>query len=130
LIDTSTRPTKGYAEIVTDRTSTTLLEVIEREIRPGSIIYADEWAAYSSLRQSYQFEHRTIYHKYYFVDPNTSGHTQNVESYNNKIKKTLKDANGCLNSKKEEFFSTFVFNDTSKDNLLQKYLNFIAFENI
>ncbi|KRH92024.1 hypothetical protein M153_13972000577, partial [Pseudoloma neurophilia] len=43
LVDISTRPQKGYAEIVNDRTSTTLLEVIECVIRPGSIINTDEW---------------------------------------------------------------------------------------
>ncbi|KRH94301.1 hypothetical protein M153_3040003, partial [Pseudoloma neurophilia] len=104
LVDTSTKPSKRYAEIVAYQTSSTLLEVIERVIRPGSIIHTDEWAAYSTLRRSNQFEHRTVCHEYHFIDPSTGVHIQNVKIYNNKIKKNIEKCKWMLRQQKKQNF--------------------------
>jgi len=46
IADTSFKPSKGYMEVVSDRSAETLLEIINRVCRPGSIMYSDKWTAY------------------------------------------------------------------------------------
>ena len=90
MTDSSTIPSKGNTEIVESRDASTLLPIIERVERPGSIIYTDEWASYNALGRNDNYRHKTVCHKYNFVDPSTLVHTQNVESFNNKIKCEIK----------------------------------------
>jgi len=56
----------------------TLLPIIQKYIRPGSIIMSDYWKAYNDLQQA-GFQHNTVHHTYNFVDPYTEAHTQNIE---------------------------------------------------
>ncbi|KAG0439755.1 hypothetical protein DMUE_2211, partial [Dictyocoela muelleri] len=88
--DCSVTPARGYAEIIESRNSNTIIPIIERIVRPGSIIYTDEWPAYTNLSNLNTYIHGTVCHKYHFVDPETFIHTQNVESFNNKIKYEIK----------------------------------------
>lgn len=85
IVDTTFKPSKGFAKIVTDRSKAILLPIIKDVVRCGSIIYTDEWKSYTDLSLNF-YEHRTICHKYHFVDPSTQVHTQHIESFNNKIK--------------------------------------------
>lgn len=86
IVDTSFKPALGYTTVVNDRSADSLLSIISEIVIAGSIIYTDEWRAYSSLNQTGVYNQQTICHKYNFVDPNTGVQTQNVESYNNKLK--------------------------------------------
>ena len=63
---------------VKKRDAATLVLLIQQCIRPGSVIFSDEWRAYSSL-QSLGYTHHTVNHSQNFVDPNTGAHTQTVE---------------------------------------------------
>lgn len=68
---------ENFAFCVPDRSSDTLLPIIRQSIRPGSLIVSDEWQGYNHVRQ--HFNHDTVNHSYYFIDPATGAHTQNVE---------------------------------------------------
>ena len=57
----------------------TLLPITYQRIRPGSIIFSDCSKAYSKLN-TLEYEHKTVNHKYNFVDPTTYAHTQNIEN--------------------------------------------------
>ncbi|KCZ74954.1 hypothetical protein H311_04076 [Anncaliia algerae PRA109] len=85
ITDTSFKPKKGYVEIITKRDSATFLEIINHIILPNSIIFTDKWNAYKNISNN-NYTHKTVNHKYHFVDPRTGVHMQNVESYNNKLK--------------------------------------------
>ncbi|KAG0421694.1 hypothetical protein DMUE_6272, partial [Dictyocoela muelleri] len=114
MVDTSSSPSKGYAEIITNRTAETIMPIILRVVRPGSIIYTDEWRAYNSIANHNEYQHEKITHKYHFVDPITGVHTQNVESFNNKLKLFIKSQRGCLASQRSELIKYFLFIDTFK----------------
>ena len=61
------------------RDAATLLPIIVTNVRPGTIVYSDEWAAYSQLSATAGAVHRTVNHSLHFVDPDTGTHTQGVE---------------------------------------------------
>ncbi|VUZ46556.1 unnamed protein product [Hymenolepis diminuta] len=96
MVDTSTAPGIGYAQVVPSRDSNVLLPIIRRVIRSGSEIHTDEWPAYNALDPADEFIHKKITHKYHFVDPITGIHTQNVESFNNELKAFVKMQKGCI----------------------------------
>ena len=58
--------------------STTLLNIIEEWILPGTTIISDCWKAYECLEEA-GFVHQRVNHKKNFVGPATSAHTNTVE---------------------------------------------------
>ena len=62
------------------RDAATLLPLIQQHIRPGSVVYSDEWSAYNQLGTVTGCNHQTVNHSVHFVDLNTGAHTQEVES--------------------------------------------------
>jgi transposase-like protein len=63
---------------VPDRSEKTLLPIIQKCIRPGSIIMSVFWKAYNNLQQA-GFIHNIVNHTYNFVDAYTGAYTQNIE---------------------------------------------------
>ena len=122
IVDTSFKPAKGYMEVVSDRSAETLLEVINRACRPGTIIYSDEWAAYRKIQEKLGLEHKTVNHSLHFVDPNTSVHTQNIESYWAKQKQKIKAMKGIRASELPLLLKEFVW----KDNIIEKILMYLV----
>ncbi|EEC10604.1 hypothetical protein IscW_ISCW024423, partial [Ixodes scapularis] len=52
------------------RHAATLIPLIQRHVAPGTTIMSDQWAAYNSLH-AHQFNHLTVNHSLYFMDPQT-----------------------------------------------------------
>lgn len=79
-------------EVVQKRDADTLIPIIERIARPGSIIHSDQWRAYHSIHQRLQLDHGTVNHSLNFVDPETGVYTQAIEfeSYWVKAKQKFK----------------------------------------
>ena len=72
---------KFFMKIVPRRDADTLKAVIIEHVAESTTIITDEWAAYRAIfRQELTYSHETVNHTYYFVDPNTGAHTQNIES--------------------------------------------------
>ena len=53
--------TKLFMVVVEDRSADTLIPIIQRFIRPGTLIISDEWHAYSTL-SSLGYQHQTVNH--------------------------------------------------------------------
>lgn len=122
IVDTSFTPSKGYAEIISDKRSSTILPIIERVVRPGSHIYTDEGRSYFPLGMNSDYNHQSVVHKYNFVNPETGVHTQHVESFNNKMKRKIKDRLGIDADKREEFINEFLFFDWFKEDCFNQIL--------
>lgn len=65
---------------VPDRSSATLLGIIQNRILPGTTIISDCWRAYDCLA-SQGYQHLRVNHSINFVDPATGAHTQNIERH-------------------------------------------------
>lgn len=63
ITDNSTTPSLGYVEIIPDKKATTLLPIIRRVVRPGTLISTDEFSSYSSLQFDPNYMHSTVCHK-------------------------------------------------------------------
>ena len=77
-------------EVVPCTDAATLLPIIQQHILPGTIVHSDQWAAYrrvGTLPNVQQYD--TVNHSVEFISP-TGVHTQNVESYWNRVKTKLK----------------------------------------
>ena len=122
-IDTETK--LGFMEFVPDRSAATLLNVIEKYIIPGSIIYSDSWRAYSRIDQIPvvpRYEHYTVNHKRYFVDPITGVHTNSIENMWKNAKHKFKAMAGVhshmLQSYIDEFLWRQRFGTDAFDNIM------------
>lgn len=81
-------------QTVEKRDAATLLPIIEKVVRPGSIVYSDEWRGYRQIQPKLGLQHETVNHSVNFVDPGTGVHTQSIESYWTKTKYTFKVMKG------------------------------------
>ena len=95
---------------VEKRDAATLIPLIQKHIRPGSVIHSDMWASYSqiiSLPEGYL--HQTVNHSQSFVDPASGAYTQSIESLWQKFKAGHKDRFGTHRSLFSSYVSEFVW---------------------
>ncbi len=64
--------------LVENRKSSTLIPLILDNVKSGSTIVSDEWAAYKQIPK-HGFVHETVNHKKNYVNPETGFHTQAIE---------------------------------------------------
>jgi hypothetical protein len=102
IADSSFSPAKVFLKLVENRTANVLLPLILQVCREGSIIYSDQWAAYRNI-SSLNFEHLSVNHSLFFVEPNTLVNTQTIESYWSKAKLRVKIAKGVFGGTLELF---------------------------
>ena len=63
---------------VENRTKDTLVEIVKRWVRPGSIIMSDGWSSYKCLKDN-RFNHLVVNHTNEYKDPFTGAHTNTIE---------------------------------------------------
>jgi transposase-like protein len=63
---------------VEKRDTTTLINLINKYVRKGSVIYTDKWKGYSRLND-HGYQHFTVNHSKEFVVLNTYIHTNSIE---------------------------------------------------
>ena len=112
MVDTSTSPAVGYMEVVPQRNAATLLPIILAHTQPGTIIHSDQWRAYNQVNTLPNVaSHSTVNHSIEFVDPVTGTHTQNVESYWNRVKIRFKEMKGCHESQLPSYLDEFMWRE-------------------
>ena len=112
LADTSHQPALGYMEIVPRRDAQTLLPIIQAHVAPGTTVYSDEWAAYNRAQQLPNVSsHQTVNHSLHFVDPATGVHTQNIESYWDRVKTKFKRMKGVIPRQLPSYLDEFMWRE-------------------
>ena len=118
---------KVFLEIVEDRSAATLVPIIKKWIKKGSIFYSDCWRAYSQLsNQGYQ--HLTVNHSKQFVNPENGCCTTTIESTWRAVKPSL-PRYGTTKGLYDSYFAEFMIrrkylSDSSIDPVL-KFLDFL-----
>lgn len=111
MVDTSEQPALGYMEVVAQRNAATLLPIIQDHVLPGTIVHSDEWAAYNRVAGLPGVAgHDTVNHSVEFVSPG-GVHTQNVESYWNRVKTKLKRMRGCHSHQLPSYLDEFMWRE-------------------
>jgi transposase-like protein len=64
---------------VQDRSQGTLLRMIKKHVRKGSIIYTDGWRGYINIQEWLRMKHFSVNHSRHFVDSDTGVHTNTIE---------------------------------------------------
>ena len=94
-----------FFKCVADRSAYTLVSIISENILPGTTVISDCWKAYSSLN-SEGFSHLTVNQSVNFVDPETSAHTNTIESTWRALKKPL-PKHGTTKSLYDTYFAQY-----------------------
>ena len=113
-MDTSHTPALGVMTLVARRDAATLLPVIQQHVQPGTIVWSDEWAAYNSVQQLppvAQHQSESVNHSIEFVNPSTVVHTQNIESYWNRVKTKFKRMKGVHEQMLSSYFDEFMWRE-------------------
>ena len=112
MVDVSQQPAMGYMEIVQQRDAPTLLPIIQAHTQAGTTIHSDQWAAYRNVRTLPGIaSHQTVNHSLEFVNPVTGTHTQNIESYWNRVKGKLKRMKGCHAHQLPSYLDEFMWRE-------------------
>ena len=114
----------GHIELVENRSSETLIPLIQRYCLPGTIIISDGWAGYNRLSE-YGFEHRVVIHKNYFVDHETGVHTNNVENYWMRCKKKFKQIFGTKFHLIPSYLDEFMWNERYEFGFKKRWMNIL-----
>ena len=91
------------------------------------IIHSNEWASYREIVKMNSCEHITVVHKYNYVCLVTGTHTQNVESWNIKLKLKIKEMRGLNSVRRSNFVHEFCFLGMFKSNACEKMLELLKF---
>lgn len=103
---------KGYLTFVDRRDSDTLVPIIHQIVLPGSIIHSDMWRAYTTLDANpARYQHESVNHSRYFVDPNTGVHTNNIEAYWSRVKRRFKQMNGTSDGFIPSYLDEFMWRE-------------------
>jgi transposase-like protein/IS1 family transposase len=109
---------------VPNRNAETLIEIIRRHIRPGSVIISDEWRAYFTI-SNYHFIHLTVNHQEHFVNPVTGAHTQRVENMWMRAKRRNKRECGTRTELIDSYLIEFMWREKFGENIFENIIEHI-----
>ena len=112
---------KIFAVKVEDRSAETLIPIILRHIRRGSIIYSDMWRGYNTLNQL-GYEHLTVNHTANFRDPETGACTDSIEGSWGSMKSKIPSRNTVHDEIDDHLFE-FIWRRKNADNLWNAFID-------
>ena len=106
----------GWIQLVYRKDAETLIPLIQSWCSPGSIIVPDGWAAYNGLTTC-GFQHEVVVHENHYVDPITGIHTNNVEAFWQRCKRTFKRIYGTSRDLLASHIDEFLWKDRHGKNV-------------
>jgi hypothetical protein len=103
---------KCFIAPVEDRTENTLVSLIRKWVKPGSIIVSDCWKGYINLNK-YGYVHETVNHSQEFVN-DAGGHTNKIEGHWRQLKSSL-PTHGRRKHHYPSYFAEFMWRYVHKD---------------
>ena len=95
-----------------DRTAATLLPILQQHLRSGTRVHSDQWRVYDRVQQLPSVTvHNTVNHSLNFVEPGTGVHTQNVESYWNRVNGEFKRMKGVHEDMIPSYLNEFMWRE-------------------
>ena len=91
------------------RDAATLLPLITNYVRPGTVVYCDECAAYNQLTATTGLAHHTVNHSLHFVNPVTGAHTQGVEGMWSTCKRMMREEKTSHSTLFETYLPEFMW---------------------
>ena len=113
---------KCFFQIVDDRSAETLIPIIRKFIKKGSIIHSDCWKSYSCL-EAEGYSHFTVNHSKEFADSETGAHTQTIESTWHALKSSLPKS-GTQKQLYDGYFWEYVIRKKYLNSASDKFLEF------
>ncbi|KAG0433928.1 hypothetical protein DMUE_5364 [Dictyocoela muelleri] len=111
-----------YIQKVENRKSTTLLPIINNEIKKKSYVVSDKWAVYKRITDRFT---DSVCHKHYFVDPETRANTQKIENLWMHLKKIKHYSFGISLDTIPEHLNVFMFFRNFKDIEFAEFLEIV-----
>ena len=104
---------KCFIEFVENRTQETLLEMIQKNVLPGTTIYSDCWRAYIDMPlylPEMNLHHCTVNHSKGFLNKeNPEIHTQNIEAFWSVWKRCMRKRGTNYKSSIETYFIEHMY---------------------
>ena len=102
--------------VVPNRTAATLLPIIRSHVVSSTIIHSDQGSMYNRVASLPAVaSHGTVNHSIEFVNTTTGVHTQNIESYWNRVKTKLKRMKGCHQTEFPSYLDEFMWRERHGD---------------
>jgi len=115
-----------FAVPVQNRNAQTLLAIIQRYVRPGSIIYTDCWRGYRTNElTALGYHHSTVNHSDNFVDTETQVHTNTIEGTWSAMKASINKRHRTPDYIGNELFA-FIWKRKNEDHLWPRFLYVIG----
>lgn len=97
---------------VPDRTSQTLIPLIQKNIAPQSNINSDSWRAYRRINDlPQQYSHNTVNHHKNFVNPTNGTHTQTVERMWREVKRVKRRYEGISSNDMNDHIGEYLWRE-------------------
>ena len=111
-----------FAEVMEDRSASTIADVLSRHIAEGSILHTDCWRGYTPVAEQFGIKHQTVNHSVGFKDENTGVHTNHVEGTNYALKRAVPPRNRTREHL-QPFLLEFVWMGKNEDHLWQSLVD-------
>ena len=106
------------------RDKKTLLSLLQKYVHPGTLIMSDCWRGYSGLQEA-GYQHQTVNHSKFYVDPVTGAHTQQIESNWRAMKRRL-SRGGIKQGDLGLHFGEFIWFQKNKDDVFTSFVSDLA----